>query len=344
MMRLIFPLLACLVTCFGIITAPAVAHEGRPLYIELEEKEGRVFFLKWRVPSTIERGNLPGIAMPASCEKARGPETAQRTAQNLSRDAGQGLFVCGEFDAPLTLEIYYPQGNPSVSTLVRLTRPSGEVQVVKAGPSDNIIVLPDAENARGVAGEYLILGVEHILTGYDHLLFVACLLMLAGTFRRVLWIITGFTLAHSVTLALAALDLVSVAVPPLEAAIALSIVFVAAELVRPSRETLTWRYPMLVSSGFGLLHGFGFAAVLGEIGLPQTEVPLALLFFNLGVELGQLVFIAGLVGLLCAAKSFLKLAFKQAGTWGLQDFVRPTGYVVGSLAAMWTIERVIAFV
>lgn len=323
------------------VTAPvSQAHEGRPLYIELEEKEGGTFFLKWRVPSTIERGNLPVIVMPEACEKARGPETAG----SLMRDAGQGLFTCGALEAPLTLDITYPQGNPSVSTLVRLIRPSGEVQVIKAGPDETRISLPDAESAGGVVSEYLVLGVEHILTGYDHLLFVACLLMLAGTFKRVLWIITGFTLAHSVTLALSALDLVSVAVPPLEAAIALSIVFVAAELVRPARETLTWRYPMLVSSGFGLLHGFGFAAVLGEIGLPQTEVPLALLFFNLGVELGQLAFIGALVVILFVTKSLLQIVWARATEWGLQDFVKPTGYVVGSLAAMWTIERVVSFV
>lgn len=339
-MRWCLVLLVCIAACIGGNPQPASAHEGRPLYIELEEKEGGVFFIKWRVPSTIERFNTPVIALPRTCEKVQGPETAQ----SLMRDAGQGLFTCAALKTSLALEIHYPQGNPSVSTLVRLTRPSGEVQIIKAGPSDHVIVLPNAENARNVASEYLVLGVEHILTGYDHLLFVACLLMLAGTFKRVLWIITGFTLAHSVTLALAALDLVNVAIPPLEAVIALSIVFVAAELVRPARETLTWRFPMLVSSGFGLLHGFGFAAVLGEIGLPQTEVPLALLFFNLGVEFGQLAFIASLVVLLFATQSVLRLVSARAADWGLQDFVKPTGYVVGSLAAMWTIERVVSFV
>lgn len=316
------------------------AHEGRPLFIEIEEREGGAVFLKWRVPATIDRANRPQIQLPQTCEKILQPETVGTFGGNV----GQGLFHCSDLATPLALEITYPRGNPSVSSLVRVIRPSGEVQIIRRGPSEKTITIPPAENAGSVAGEYLVLGFEHIMSGYDHLLFVVCLLLLAGTFRRVLVIITGFTLAHSVTLALAALEVVRVPVAPLEAVIALSIVFVAAELVRPGRESLTWRYPILISSGFGLLHGFGFAAVLGEIGLPQTEVPLALLFFNLGVEVGQISFILVLIAGFAIVSRLIGMGTSTRGPIVSADFMKPVGYVVGTLAAFWTLERVAAFV
>lgn len=325
---------------FVFLGASASAHEGRPLFIEIEEKETGAVFLKWRVPSTIDRNNAPQIALPDACERVQSPETPASAALNI----GKGLYDCRALDGPLSVSITYPRGNPAVSSLVRVIRPSGEVQVIRNGPDAILIDIPNAEDAGSVASEYLKLGIEHILTGFDHLLFVACLLMLAGTVRRVLLIITGFTVAHSVTLALAALDIVSVPVAPLEAVIALSIVFVAAELARPARDTLTWRYPILISSGFGLLHGFGFAAVLGEIGLPQTEVPLALLFFNLGVEVGQIAFILFLIAITFVGLRVIAFVKKDARTWGLGDVTMPAAYVVGSLAAFWTIERFIAVV
>jgi len=323
-------------------TVPQVAsaHEGRPLFIEIEERADGLLFLKWRVPSTVERNNAPQIMLPAACVKAQLPETAQSYITN----GGQGFFDCSALATPLVLDLSYPRGNPSVSSLVRLIRANGEVQIVRSGPGETIVALPTAETAGGVVSEYLVLGIEHILMGYDHLLFVVCLLMLAGTIRRVLIIITGFTLAHSVTLALAALDLVRLPIQPLEAVIALSIVFVATELVRPERESLTWRHPILISSGFGLLHGFGFAAVLGEIGLPQTEVPLALLFFNIGVEVGQISFILFLIGLfILVARAVAKLA-PHRDKVELTDLMKPVGYLVGVLACFWTFERIAAFV
>ncbi len=329
-----------LASLWVVLSVPAFAHEGRPLFIEIEEKDTGAVFLKWRVPSTIDPGNAPRIALPAACARVQSPDTAASPTLNI----GQGLFDCAALDGPLSISITYPRGNPIVSSLVRVLRPSGEVQVIRNGPDVVQVEIPNAEDAGSIVTEYLILGIEHILTGYDHLLFVACLLLLAGSAKRVLLIVTGFTLAHSVTLALAALDIVSVPIAPLEAVIALSIVFVAAELARPSRETLTWRYPILISSGFGLLHGFGFAAVLGEIGLPQTEVPLALLFFNLGVEVGQIAFILFLVAvtfILLRGLAFVKEEFKS---WGLDEVTKPTAYLVGSLAALWTVERFIAVV
>jgi len=145
-----------------------------------------------------------------------------------------------------------------------------------------------------------------------------------------------------VTLALSALQLVRVPVPPVEAVIALSIVFLATEIARPRRDTLTWRYPILVSSAFGLVHGFGFAAVLGEIGMPQTQVPLALLFFNLGVEGGQLLFIAAMLPIILFLGWLVRRRKADAAT--LAAIERPVAYAVGIIAAYWMIDRVWGFV
>ncbi len=342
-MRLAFGAMLSLVA-LGASHLSTSAHEARPVFIELEERQEGAVFLRWRVPATIDRANRPQIQLPPRCEKVHQPQTAETVARPVSGNIGQGLFICSDLEAPLVLEITYPRGNPSVSSLVRVLRTSGEVQIVRNGPGIETITIPPAESAGSVVSEYFVLGFEHIMSGYDHLLFVACLLLLAGTFGRVLIIITGFTLAHSVTLALAALELVRVPVAPLEAAIALSIVFVAAELARPGRDSLTWRYPIVISSGFGLLHGFGFAAVLGEIGLPQTEVPLALLFFNLGVEIGQISFIALLLVGFGGVSRLAMVAGLRKSPAQVADFMKPVGYVVGTLAAFWTVERVADFI
>ena len=168
-------------------------------------------------------------------------------------------------------------------------------------------------------------------------------MLLAGTLRRVVITITGFTIAHSITLGLAALGLITVPVAAVEASIALSIVFVASELARGRRKTLTWRYPIAVSSTFGLLHGFGFASVLSEIGLPQTEVPAALLFFNIGVEIGQILFVLVSLIVFHAARRLVRAVRELSYEQALARVQRPAGYLVGTLAMFWTIERVSTF-
>ena len=170
----------------------------------------------------------------------------------------------------------------------------------------------------------------------------ACLVLIAGTWRRILVTITGFTIAHSVTLTLAALELVHVPVPPIEVMIALSIVFLAREIACDRRDTLTWRYPIVVSSTFGLLHGFGFASALKDIGLPQTEIPAALLSFNVGVETGQLEFVATILfvfWLMTQALNMLKLASVH---W-LQRLEKPVAYMVGGITMFWTLDRFSGF-
>ena len=182
---------------------------------------------------------------------------------------------------------------------------------------------------------YFLLGVEHILLGIDHLLFVLALLLLVPGLRMLFWTITSFTLAHSVTLAAATLGFVNFPSRPVEAIIALSILFVASEIIRwrQGHPGISRRWPWLVAFVFGLLHGFGFAGALSEIGLPEHAIPLALLFFNLGVEAGQLLFIAGVLLIWL----FLKRLNWPEWSW------RMPAYAIGTVAAFWTIERVLSF-
>ena len=183
------------------------------------------------------------------------------------------------------------------------------------------------------AGAYLGLGVEHILLGIDHLLFVLGLMLLVPGTRRLVATVTAFTIAHSVTLALAVLGVVNVPSGPVEAIIALSIFFVAAEIVllRHGKGAMTARVPWIVAGTFGLLHGFGFAGAIAEVGLPHGDVPLALLLFNLGVEAGQLAFIAVVLGVLSLARRLPTHTPRWAG------FAVP--YAMGSIALFWVLER-----
>jgi hypothetical protein len=173
------------------------------------------------------------------------------------------------------------------------------------------------------------------------LLFVAGLVLLAGSWRRILLTITGFTIAHSITLGLAALDLVRVAVAPTEAVIALSIMFLARELADNRTDTLAKRFPLAVASSFGLLHGFGFAAVLGEIGLPQSQIAIGLLFFNLGIELGQIGFVALLLAVIASARTiYRQLAVPGRSIAMLQGRQQAVcAYGLGTVASLWFVQR-----
>ena len=314
------------------------AHESRPLYVEVTEKEPLVFALQWKIPPSVDVRNAPDVSMPEGCTSA---SDARAGARGSVR---RRTYRCGTDPAGHALRVVYPAFNPSVSTLVRIIRLSGEKHSVLASPNDTEVMIPETESFAAVARDYFQLGVQHILEGYDHLLFLVCLLLIAGTGRRVLITITGFTIAHSITLALSALGVVRVPVPPVEAAIALSIVFLAVEIVRGDRSSLTYRYPIAVASTFGLLHGFGFAAVLGETGLPQTEIPAALLFFNIGVEVGQILFVAAVIVVYQAIRSVGRtLLERDLSIEALRPLQTPAAYAVGMLAAFWMVERVAAF-
>jgi hypothetical protein len=224
--------------------------------------------------------------------------------------------------------------------LVRIENVDGTTQVARLVPSNTAFVVQAAPSSLEVAATYLRLGVEHILLGVDHLLFVLALLFLVRGWRRVLGTITAFTVAHTVTLAAATLGYVHVPGKPVEAAIALSIVFVAAEIVhgRQGRPGVTQRWPWIVAFTFGLLHGLGFAGALSEVGLPPSAIPLALLCFNVGVEIGQLLFVALAAIILFAWRRAEPEPESTAG-----KLETAAAYTIGTVAACWVIERTAAF-
>jgi len=310
------------------------AHESRPLYIEINEKEPELYSVNLKSPMSIPNFNIPKLVLPDNCPRV-GEEISMKGSGSL---INKYQFNCFGGLTGKEIGIEYPVLNPSVSTLFRLNMLSGEKYTKLLSPSEGKWLIPDSESKLSVAKQYTVLGVKHIWEGIDHLLFLVCLLIIAGTWRRILITITGFTIAHSATLVLSALNLVNVPVAPVEAAIALSILFLATEIAKEPRDTLTYRYPVMVSVSFGLLHGFGFAAVLKDIGLPQTEITTSLLFFNIGVEIGQIIFV------LCIIAIFkLIIAVTSASKNTVLKVEKPAAYIVGSLAAFWMIERIWSF-
>lgn len=331
-----------LVTLLLLLGVPSVlAHDARPNYVQITETEANTFSVSWKVPASIPGRALPYPSMPEGCAADRQPAWQQVGTEYI----GQQVYRCDQPLSGKVVGIEFPLVNPSLSTLYKIKLANGEEHVRILKPSETEWVVPDAEDRFAVATEYTWLGIEHIWIGIDHLLFVACLLFIAKTPRRLLITITGFTVAHSITLALSTLDLVRIPTPPVEAAIALSVVFMAWEIARGNMDSLTHRFPIAVSSSFGLLHGFGFAAVLRDIGLPQTELPTALLFFNAGVEIGQILFVAvlllGFVVLRPVLVLLLRSARDQKVHWS--SLTAPASYVIGSIASFWMIDRVSGF-
>jgi len=231
--------------------------------------------------------------------------------------------------------------------LARIERADGTSQTTRLTPEQVSFVVTAAPSALEVSKTYFVLGVEHILLGVDHLLFVLGLLFLVGNWKQLVGTVTAFTVAHSITLAAATLGWVYAPQAPIEATIALSVMFVAAEILHRAqgRVGLAARAPWLVAFVFGLLHGFGFSGALREVGLPEKDIPLALLFFNVGVEVGQLLFIAAVVLLMSAVTRLLrKPGHDEHGPWHSESLIRvPVAYAIGSIAAFWTVQRVVGF-
>ena len=321
--------------------ATVQAHDARPNYVQITETELNTFSVMWKVPASMPGGALPYPTLPEGCVADRQPAWQLTGAEYL----GQQAFRCDAGLSGRIVGIEFPTINPSLSTLYKISLANGEDHLRILKPSETEWTVPDEENRFAVATEYTLLGVEHIWIGIDHLLFVACLLFIARTPRRLLITITGFTVAHSITLALSALDLVRIPTPPVEAMIALSVVFMAWEIAKDNRDSLTHRFPVAVAASFGLLHGFGFAAVLRDIGLPQTELPTALLFFNVGVEIGQVLFVLALVTAFLVLRPALVRLLRSARDndvhWS--SLTVPASYFIGAVASMWMIERVAGF-
>ncbi|MEJ2753474.1 MAG: HupE/UreJ family protein, partial [Chloroflexota bacterium] len=225
-------------------------------------------------------------------------------------------------------------------TLIRYELNPEEVRVERLTPSNTSFAIEPDAGSFDVLASYTALGITHILEGLDHLLFVFALLLLIEGRARLFWAITAFTLAHSITLAASTFGWLRIAPPPVEAVIALSIVFLAYELTLPPerRDQIAVRFPWIVSFGFGLIHGLGFAGALREIGLPEGDIPLALFSFNVGVELGQILFIAGVLITGTVIGNLYPKVFRHTGM-----LRRMSSYGIGTLAAFWVIERVAAF-
>lgn len=321
---------ALLLSCAAV---PALAHQFAPALLEIEEKSAEESVVRWKQPAVRVQGSQLRPVLPVECQGLGDPEV---------RKEGTGIRASWRIRCPggLTGKSVGVEGiaGSQADVLLRITLRDGRRlrHVLKAeAPSFKI----DADGSRaGVFKDYAVLGVEHILLGWDHLLFVLALVLLVGWGRSLAWTITAFTAGHSVTLALAALGVVHVPQAPIEAAIALSIYFLAVELTnaRKGLRTLTQRAPWAVAAGFGLLHGLGFAGALSEVGLPTAEIPLALFSFNVGIELGQLAFV-GAVLLLAAALRKVPVA------WPRWTKALPA-YGIGAMAAFWFLQRAILLI
>jgi len=313
------------------------ADEYSSAYLEFKQINTDDFTVLWKVPANVKgkreklRVEFPADASLSNIRKfvVSGVFTERL---NLSRQgglAGTSIEVMG-------------LGEVATDVLVRIERLNGSSETARLDSSSSSFVVAGEPQFMEVVNTYVVFGIEHILSGLDHLLFVACLIFIAGQsdnrYQRLFLTITGFTLAHSVTLAMAALGLFRLPIVPIEATIALSIVFLAREISLDRRDTLTWRYPVAISACFGLLHGFGFASALSEMGLPAGEVSAALLAFNVGVEVGQLLFVASLLLVYWVVHNTLKISGINLVN-ARRRLEKSLSLAVGSVAMVWTLER-----
>jgi len=295
----------------------AAAHEMTIAELELREAAQGTFLWQWTA-SELPPGQELSFQWPDSC--ASEPNVLRCGPEGLSGEVA--VTGVGKSYSAALLKVYWFDGQTSVYTFTTAQR------------STHLFGSADDKRGMGeIARAYSVLGVEHILSGFDHLLFVVALLFLVGFNRRLLITITAFTAAHSLTLALSALGLLTLRSPPVEATIALSIVLVAAEALHDGR-TLARRWPAVVAFLFGLVHGLGFAGALKEIGLPQNHLMVALLTFNVGVELGQLLVVAAAYVLHRALAAVPSAALARA----------PALYAIGAVAAYWSIGRIVTII
>lgn len=329
--KLLFSIQLLLPLFFCCITVAVQAHEIRPAYLQIQQVEHEKFEVLWKIP--VLNGRVPkinpqlpkGFDLKLEKEEKLADAYIYRYTANYSNPLnGKKISIAG-------LEMSL------IDVLVQIDLLDNLSYTLMLQPSKSSTLIPVEPSVGAVFLLYLKLGIEHILIGIDHLLFVLGLLLLVGQLKTLIQTITAFTIAHSFTLALSALGAFSLPQQPVEAVIALSIVFLALEYLRSldGKNSLTTQNPWIVAFGFGLLHGFGFAGALSEIGLPQQQIPLALLTFNIGVEIGQIAFILFLIAVqkLCLSK------FTNMPAWTRK--VLP--YAIGSLATFWLIERVLAF-
>jgi hypothetical protein len=314
----------------AILVRPAEGHEIRPGLLEITETNPGWYEVTWKVPM---RGNMVLAiepVLPTSLEPVGLPSVRQVPGAKIERATYQskGEGLAGETIAINGLSAL------QIDVIVRIQGNDGKMQSARLTPPRPSFVVPATPSLLGLCGMYMLVGIEHILLGVDHLLFVFGLLLIVDGRWRLVKTITAFTIAHSITLAVATFGYAKAPVEPLNAAIALSILFLGPEVVRVWRDqtSLTIRMPWLVAFIFGLLHGFGFASGLANLGVSGSELLLTLLAFNVGVEVGQIGFVLLIIAM---AWSFRVLLVH----WPRWVRMAP-GYAVGSLGAFWTIQRV----
>tara|TARA_R110000868_G_scaffold107362_4_gene293793 strand:- start:21123 stop:22148 length:1026 start_codon:yes stop_codon:yes gene_type:complete len=328
-----FLLSLCLLLLAG--TVSARADQFNPAYLNLQQLSADTYAVLWKVPALDEQTNLKVLPVL--------PPQAQDLTPRSSSYASGASVQRWQIKVPGGLEgkeiAFSNLSRTSIDVLLRYERLDGTEQVVRLLPIRPSVMIVPSPGPLEVARAYTIIGIEHILQGVDHLLFVLSLVIIVTGTRRLLATVTAFTLAHSITLALATLGVIHVPSPPVEATIALSIVFVASEILRMQRGQvgLAASKPWLVAFAFGLLHGLGFAGALSEVGLPQNAIPLALLFFNVGVEIGQIIFIAAVLSVIFVTQRLF------AGRINAVFATRFAAYAIGITASYWVIERIASF-
>ncbi|MEZ5938234.1 MAG: HupE/UreJ family protein [Hyphomonadaceae bacterium] len=323
--------LLSLLLVFVALSGAAHAHEVRPAYLAIREVESDTYDIVWKTPAQGDLRLALNVVFPETCESLAPPRVRAPGGAVIAswREHCPGGLI-GQTIAIDRLD------KTLTDTLFRLEPLGASPQTFRLTPDKPFIQIPARQNWMQIGTAYFGLGVEHILMGVDHLLFVLAILLLVGMNGRLLAAVTSFTVAHSLTLVGTSLGWVRLPVLPVEATIALSIAFVAAEGVRArsGQPTLTQLHPWIASFAFGLLHGFGFAGALREIGLPEDAVPLALFSFNLGVEAGQLLFIGAVLIVTLAVKAVVRA--RPIPAWAQMA----PQYLIGICGAFWFVERV----
>lgn len=310
----------------------ALAHEMRPGFLSIKEKGSDEYSVLWKVPALGDKRLGIYLRLPENCTARGEPLRSIEDAAYLERS----MVIC--VGGLKHKEIFIDGLNATLTDVLgRIEYRDGTTEIARLTPESPAFNVSGAQSGWQVAGTYFRLGVEHILTGLDHLLFVFALILLIHDRWMLVKTVTAFTIAHTITLGGATLGYFSLPQKPVEAAIALSIAFVASELLKmkEGERRLSEAYPWIVAFSFGLLHGFGFAGALKEVGLPQSDVPLALLIFNLGVEAGQLMFVA-VVLIALQALQIIVTAPKTAARV-------IAAYSIGAVSMFWLIARVASF-
>jgi hypothetical protein len=315
----------------------AGADEFKPAYLQITQADGQTYDVLWKIPAIDESTTLR-----VKPQFPDGTEALTAIRSTYARGISVQQWRVRVPDGLDGKAIAFSNlSETRIDVLARLARLDGTVQLDRILAVSPRFVVRPSRGPLEVLRTYTVLGIGHILSGYDHLLYVLAMLLLVNGWRRIIATMSAFTATHSLTLTAAALGWVHVPQPPVEASIALSILFVARELVQVhrGRPGITTRWPWVVSFAFGLVHGFGFAGALAEVGLPQSSIPVALLFFNVGVEIGQLLFVGAVLTLMALGVKTLRRFRLPRPVW----LWRVTPYAIGAIASFWVVLRLSAF-